>query len=100
MNGEEGECLLGDEVTAQSVGMMTFEHGEGRDLLGVEAWRYALWMLSAGHVWRHVKEHTLSLCVRVSVRPKRRRRGVEVEEGVEAVEGRCSLCMGQCRVRL
>lgn len=57
-------------------------------------------MLSAGHVWRPVKEHRLSLCVRVSVRPERRRRGGEVEEGVGEVEGRCSLCMGQCRVRL
>lgn len=62
----------------------------------------ALRMLSAGHVWRPAKEQRLSLCVRVSVRHKRRRRrrGGEAEEEVEAVEGRCSLCMGQCRVRL
>lgn len=62
---------------------------------------YAQWMLAAGHVWRSAKEQRLSLCVRVSVWPKkRRRRGGEVEEEVEAVEGRRSLCMGQCRVRL
>lgn len=59
-------------------------------------------MLDAGPVWRPVKEQKLSLCVRVSVQPKtrRRRRGGEVEEEVEAVEGRCSRCMEQCRVRL
>lgn len=100
MTGEEGEHLLGDEATAQSGGRLIFEHGEGQGLTEAEAWRYTLWMLSAGHVWRPAKEHRLSLCVRVSVQPKRRRRGGEVEEEVEAVGGRCSLCMGWCRVRL
>ncbi len=47
-----------------------------------------------------MKEHRLSLYVRVSVRPKRRRREGEVEVEGEAVEGRCSLRMGQGKVRL
>lgn len=100
--GEKGECLLGGE-TGQSVERLTFESGGGRDLWEVEAWRYALWIVSAGRVWRPAKEQRLSPCVRISVQPKRRkmrRRGVGVEEEEAAVEGRCSLCMGQGRVRL
>lgn len=91
-------------MTAQFVGRLTLEHDEGRGLWRVEAWKCAPWMLFAGHVWRRAKEQRLSLCVSVSVQPKRRtrRRGgeVEVEEEVGAVEGKCSLRMGQCRMRL
>lgn len=96
----EGESLLGDEATAQSEGILTFDYDEGWSQWKEEAWRCALWMLAAGPVWRPAKEQRLSLCVRVCVQPKTRRKGGEVEEGAEAVEGLCSLCMGQCRATL
>lgn len=35
-----GVCLLGDEVTAQSVEMLTVEHGEARGLYVEEAYKY------------------------------------------------------------
>lgn len=55
-------------------------------------------MLAAGPAWRPVKEQRPSLCVRVSVQPRKRRTGgEEVEE--EAIERGCN-CMGQCKVRL